>query len=164
MTKEVLMNGKTCLAFAVAAALSASPATAQEYGGLTGTSSRTAAFIGAQARLSFGSAKAARPVGRLTATMTSLNVDQQGRLVHRSIQPTFELGLSRTGSADFYIGGHRYSDVKTRLGIAPLGVAILAVGGLAVVGVAVASSSDSKKKTEVVCLGIGVCPPLPPSG
>lgn len=159
------MNGRTCLAFALAAAmLSASPATAQEYGGLTATSSRTAAFIGVQARLSFGSAKVARPIGRLTASMTSLSVDQQGRLLHRSTRPTFELGLSRTGRANFYVGGRSYSDVKTKWGIAPVGVALLAVGGLAIVGAAVASSSDSEKKPEVVCLGIGVCPQLPPSG
>ena len=160
------MNGKTCLAFAVAAAtLFAAPATAQDYGSLTTTSTRTAAFIGAQARLSFGSAKAARPVGRLSASMTNLSVDQRGAPVNRSIRPTFEFGLSRTGRADFYIGGHRYSDMKTKIGIAPVGVVLLAVGGLAVVGAAVAGSSDSeKKKPEVVCLGIGVCPPLPPGG
>jgi hypothetical protein len=162
---EVLMKGKKCFAFAVAAAaLCASPATAQEYGSPTTTTARNAGFIGAQARLSFGSAKATRPVARLTAGMTNLSLDQQGRLVSRSIGSTFELGLSNQGRPNFYIGGHRYSDFKRKLGIAPVGVALLAVGGLAVVGAAVAASSDSEKKPEVVCLGIGVCPTLPPGG
>lgn len=75
---------------------------------------------------------------------------------------SFELGLSHAGRADFYISGQRYSDVKTKLGIAPIGVALLAVGGLVAVGAVVAAASETKP--EVVCMGIGVCPPLPPGG
>jgi hypothetical protein len=94
--------------------------------------------------------------------MTNVSFDQQGALVNRSAGSTFELGLSRNGRTEFYVGGQRYSDVEAKLGIAPAGLAVLAVGGLVVVGAAVAASSGSQKKQppEVVCLGVGVCPPL----
>ena len=136
-----------------------------------GMSTRNAAFIGAQARLSLGRPNPTLPVARLTAGTTNLGLSHQGALVDRAIGSSFELGLSRAGRPDFYVGGQRYSDVKAKLGIAPVGVALLAVGGLAVVGAAVAGSSGSssgetqqKKQPEVVCLGIGVCPPLPKPG
>jgi hypothetical protein len=132
---------------------------------------RSAAFVGAQARLSLGTARPALPVARLTAGMTNLSFSQQGSLIHRPIGTTFELGLSRNGRPDFYVGGHRYSDLKAKLGIAPEGVAALAIGGLALIGagLAGASSSDSTKQQktkqdEVVCLGIGVCPQVPKPG
>jgi hypothetical protein len=99
--------------------------------------------------------------------MNNVSFNQQGAIVNRSMGRTFELGLSRTGRAEFYIAGQRYSDIRTKLGIAPVGAALLAAGGLAVVGAALAGSSDKqedKKPPEVVCMGIGVCPPLTPGG
>jgi hypothetical protein len=120
-----------------------------------------------------GSRKPTLPVARLTAGTTNLGLNHQGTLMSRPIGTTFELGLSRTGRADFFIGGQRYSEMKARLGFAPVGAAVLALGSL-VVGAAVVASGSSgssgqsveqkKKQPEVVCLGIGVCPTLPPAG
>ena len=165
------MKSSKCFAYAVtAAALCASPTSvaAQEYGSTLTISTRSAAFVGAQARLSLGKAKATGPVARLTAGMTNLSFDQQGFLVNRSVGSTFQLGFTRTGRPDFYIGGQRYSDIRTKLGFAPVGAALLTVGGLVVVGAALAGSSDKEKNEqkspEVVCMGIGVCPPLTTGG
>ena len=158
MHRFVLFSALTALTVS-----SGSAAAAQDYGNLTPTT-RTAAFIGAQARLSLGGAKARLPVARLTARMTNLGFDQNGALVHRAMGNTFEIGLSRTGRANFYVGGQRYSDIKAKLGIAPLGVALLAASGIVVVGAAVVMASEDKKQPEAVCLGIGVCPPLPRPG
>lgn len=153
------------ISLAALAMAGASPAAAQDHGGAAPAATRSAAFVGAQARLSFGSVKATRPVARLTAGMTHLGFDRQGALVHRPAGATFELGLTRAGRPDFFVGGQRYADVEARLGFAPAGVALLAVGGLAVVGVTVAAASGGEKKQqEAVCLGIGICPPLQPGG
>ena len=146
---------------------------APDYRETAGATTRHAAFIGAQARLDLGSRKPTLPVARLTAGTTNLGLNHQGTLMSRPIGTTFELGLSRTGRADFFVGGQRYSDMKAKLGIAPLGAALLAVGSLAVGAAVVASGSSGssgqsleqkKKQPEVVCLGIGVCPPPPPPG
>ena len=166
MQKIVLISAIAAMTISTSSA-----AAAQEFGSPVPTLTRSAAFVGAQARLSLGTAKPTLPVARLTAGMTNLSFSQQGALVNRPIGTTFELGISRTGRTDFYVGGHRYSDLKAKLGIAPVGIAVLAIGGLAVVGAGLAggSSSDStqqqkKQQPEVVCLGIGVCPPLPKPG
>jgi hypothetical protein len=146
---------------------------APDYRETAGATTRHAAFIGAQARLSLGSRKPTLPVARLTAGTTNLGLTNRGTLMSRPIGTTFELGLSRTGRADFFVGGHRYYEMKTKLGIAPVGAALLAVGSL-VVGAAVVASGSSgssgqapeqkKQQPEVVCLGIGICPTLPPPG
>jgi hypothetical protein len=97
--------------------------------------------------------------------MTNLTFGQHGQLVNRPSGHTFELGFSGNGRADFYVGGQRYNELKGKLGVAPVGVALLAVGGIAVVGAGLAAGGSSEKKQpEVVCLGIGVCPTLPPGG
>lgn len=104
--------------------------------------------------------------------MTNLSFNHLGELVNRPSGGAFELGFSQSGRADFYVGGQRYTDLEAKFGIAPVGVALLAVGGLAVVGASLAGSSgvsseqqqQKKKPSEVVCLGIGVCPPPPKPG
>ena len=149
-----------------ASALASTPsAAAPDYRDRFATSTRSAAFIGAQARLAIGSSKRAVPVARLTAGTANLSLNQHGALVDRPIGTTFELGFSRTGRTDFYVGGHRFSELQAKLGFAPAGVALLAIGGLALIGAGVADSAESTTKlqpgkpNEVVCLGIGVCPP-----
>ncbi len=158
MHRLILFSALGALAMA-----SGAPAAAQSYGNPALTTGN-AAFIGAQARLSLGGVKPKIPTARLTAGMTNFSFDQSGARTLRTIGNTLEIGLSRAGRPDFFVGGQRYSDVRTKLGIAPLGIALLAAGGLAAVGVVAVAASESKKQPEVVCLGIGVCPPPPPPG
>ncbi len=147
--------------------IASSPAAAApDFRDTVGSMTRHGAFVGAQARLSFGGAAPVVPVARLTAGTTNLRFDQSGAVLNRPLGTSFELGFSSDGRPNFYVGGQRISDLSVKLGIAPTGVALLAIGGAAVVGATVAGASggsdaaESKKKNEAVCLGIGVCPPL----
>jgi hypothetical protein len=162
-SREVLMRRLVLISTLAGTVVSSGSVAAAQNPGSQGPTTRNAAFIGAQARVSFGRSNVSVPVARLTAGMSNVSFNAGSSLVNRRISNTFELGWSRNGRADFYVGGQRYSDMKAKLGIAPVGIALLAVGGIAVVGAAVAAGAD-EKEPEVVCMGIGVCPPLPKPG
>ena len=93
-----------------------SAAAAQAYDSSAPSFTRSAAFIGAQARLSLGTGKRAVPTARLTAAMTNLSFTPNGALVNRRGGSAFELGLSKSGRPDFYVGGQRYSELKASSG------------------------------------------------
>jgi hypothetical protein len=150
-----------------ALAMAAAPAAANPADPVGGsyTARGTAGFAGINLTLR-GDRGAVVPRARLAIGFDHIIQDGSSAARARTVRAsTVELGFSSLGKPDLYIAGQRLADVQTRLGIAPAGAALLAVGGLAVVGVAVASASGGEKKPpEVVCLGVGVCPPLPPAG
>ncbi|MFN3943726.1 MAG: hypothetical protein ACK4K7_02200 [Allosphingosinicella sp.] len=146
-------------ALAAAALATPSPAAAHEQA-IAAADSRSGAFVGAQLRVDFAGPRAGTPLGRLTAGTTHIAFDARGMPVRGQMVRTLELGLSRDGRADLFIGGEPYADVRHRLGIAPGAVAALAIGGVAAIGVALSSSSN-KQPYDAVCLGIGICPELP---
>ena len=128
------------LGAAAAMMCAASPCLAQDDMGFGHRSDQqSAAFAGVNLRLEIGRQGRPQPVARL-AIGRSYAADRSDIMPghRRSAAPGLELGLTRSGAAQLYVGGEPTSRVKERLGANGLGLSPVAIAfGVVLVGVGV---------------------------
>ena len=137
------MKARTTLPAAAALLmLAAQPASAADLVDDPGASQmHTGAFAGVRFRVGFGERRPDPPTARLSLGMTHFRGD--GRAEIRSLPgSTLELGITRRGRADLYVGGQRLQAIQQRFGLAPFATAVLVVGSLAAGGLAVSELTD----------------------
>jgi hypothetical protein len=110
----------------------------------------TGGFAGVNVRLGFRNG-AVDPIARLRLGISHLSSDggpaSTLRLQHGS---AVELGFSRLGGADLFVGGQKLRDMQSRFGLTPASTSLFIVGGLALGAVAVAAMAggDSESTPE----------------
>ena len=146
------MRARTTLPAAAALLmLAAQPASAADLVDDPGASRmQTGAFAGVRFRIGFGERRPEPPTARLSLGMTHFRGD--GRAEIRSLPgSTLELGITRRGRADLYIGGQRLQAIQHRFGLAPIATAVLVAGSLAAGGLAVAELAEEEDLDRVQC-------------
>lgn len=133
------------------------PCSAQEIG--AGQVERsTGMFAGIHLRLS-GSDQGVQPQVRLGTNVFSR--DSGVRTANWRLGPSWlELGLSRSGHAELSVQGTRVEKVQQRLGMSGQSGIAVGLGVLAAGAAMLALAADDDDDRDLVCLGIGVCPPV----
>ena len=140
------MKGMTkILAAASLAVLGAQPALAAEPAGSGAT--RTSAFAGVQLRLGLGETKRVAPTARLRLGLTHNSADYRSGAWARD-GGGLELGLTKLGRPDLYVGGQSVRGLRQRLGLAPAATALIVVGGAAVGALAVSQMDEDLHKKQ----------------
>ena len=131
---------RTIIAALPLAMLLSQPALAAEPAGSGGTT-HTGAFAGIQLRMNLGQSKRTAPTARLRLGMTHHVGDLRSGT--RALDGgAIELGLTRLGRPDLFVGGQSVRGIRQRYGLAPLATALVVVGGAAVSAFAVSELAD----------------------
>ena len=143
-------------AAAILLALSSQPATAAGDFRDAARVPATSAFVGIRLQMNMGATH--RPVPNARFAMGLVRHDgAHDTALLRPTRSWLELGLSRSGRAEFFVAGQQYTDVRNRLGIDQTTVAVIGLGVIAVAA-AVAVSMNDEDDDDAHCLGVGVCP------
>ena len=129
----------SCLILAEPAALAA-----QDFGPGHRAEVQSAVFAGGSLTIPLGQTRSSRPRARLQLTAIHTSRDARSVSPQRS-RPTggLELGLTRTGRADFTVGGQNSRELERRLGVNGGTTTWLIVGGVVVALVVVVALASS---------------------
>ena len=102
-------------------------------------------FAGGSVTIPLGQTRASRPRARLQLTTIHTSRDARSVSPSRSRPPSggLELGLSRTGRANLYVGGQNSREMERRLGVNGGSSTWLIVGGVVVALVVVVALASS---------------------
>ena len=156
---DVMTRTTKILAFMPLLLLAAQPALAAEPAGAT----RTGGFAGIQLRLSLDPGKRAAPTARLRLGLSHHRSDLRGSAQVRD-GGAIELGLTRLGRPDLYVGGHSFADLRQRFRLAPAATVLVIAGGAAVGALAVNELTDDEMNRYQCFLPEKELCGTPPSG